>query len=204
MEHAQVLDDMDIRRYETDHRIANSLQFLAATLRHESRQISDVQSARQILDNTACRLAATARLHREISKVQPEGDVKFSEAFEGLCSEISEVLGVHFICATKGVVIQASMVGDLCTIINEFAINAKKHGKHGNDPVIVTVGVSRGPAHALHIVLSDNGHGLPKDFSFENSSGLGMLILTSTVEKLGGTIKAVDHASAAFEIALPA
>lgn len=82
------------RDRETDHRISNSLQFLAAMLRHESREATSVISARQSLENAAGRLAAMARLHRQLTSHPADSDVCLGEFIEPICDDISESIGL--------------------------------------------------------------------------------------------------------------
>lgn len=53
------------------------------------------------------------------------------------------------------------------------------------------------------MTITDNGRGLPPGFALENTGGLGMSIILSTVEKLGGSIRTIKGGGARFEIVLP-
>jgi two-component sensor histidine kinase len=188
---------------ETDHRIANGVQFAAALLRHESRRITSVSEARDALTRTADRLSAIAHLHRQLSLAQPECKVEFTAFIRPFCKDISVSTGVIFDLEPNAVKLRADVAAQICIILNELATNAQKHGARDGGPVIMTLKVMRDGADRVRLVLRDNGCGLPEGFSIHDLSGLGMTIVTSTVEKLGGHIHVLPGEGAGFGIDLP-
>ncbi|HME42443.1 MAG TPA: sensor histidine kinase, partial [Syntrophorhabdales bacterium] len=58
-------------------------------------------------------------------------------------------------------------------------------GRHGE----VTVELTRGDAGSFTLTVSDNGIGFPEHVDFRNSSSLGLTLINSLVDQLGGAIK---------------
>lgn len=191
------------RLREADHRIANGMLFAAARLRHEGRRIKSVQDARDVLNAAADRLNAIAHLHRQLSQAQPDQDVELSQFFGRFCENVAHSTGVIFDLHLGDATLPADMAGQICVVLNELATNARKHGAGDGQPVIVTLKAKRSGPDRLCLIVRDNGRGLPADFSLEDSSGLGMIVVTSTVEKLGGRIRVLPGAGAGFGIDLP-
>lgn len=191
------------RQMETDHRIANSIQFAAAMLRFESREITNVMSAHTALLNAAGRLTAIAHMHRELTRPRLRREVHLAEYLEPFCADILHSIGVVLEVQAADVTLRSDVASQICIILNELAMNAVKHGGKDGVPVILTLEALRDGRDRLCITLRDNGRGLPEDFSLQETSGLGMSIITSTVEKLGGSIRTVPGAGAGFEIDLP-
>jgi len=192
------------RQEETDHRISNSLAFLAAMLRFESREIASVAEARASLNHAAGRLRAMARLHRALAAQPDEREVALADRLQTLCADVSESNGLSIDVRSDDVPACAQQIAQFGIILNELAANAVKHGDQSGYPVVMTLTAESLPDGPLRFRIVDNGPGLPDDFDFETSTGLGMSIVTSTVAKLGGTITTLDdRRRAGFEIVLP-
>lgn len=195
--------DVVMTRAETDHRAANSFQFAASMLRHESRAISDVEDARRALRNAGVRLAAMGTLHRQLSGTPSRAPVDLTEALTPICSEIERGLDVRTSIRAPGIVMPADDAVQIGTVLSELAMNAAKHGRRDGGPVTLSCEVVRPRRGGLRILARDDGAGLPEGFEMDRSTGLGMMIVAATVEQLAGTIRVLPGAGACFEIDLP-
>jgi two-component sensor histidine kinase len=188
---------------ETDHRIANSLHFLTVMLRHESSTVNSAEAARATLAVAANRLAAMARVHRQLTQHALHEQVDLAEFLQPFCDDLSEGIAAFVRLTAPGVIVPAGMACQIGIILNEFATNAVKHAQHDGPPSSVTIDAKRLITGQLHIVMRDNGSGLPEDFSLHDSDGLGTMIIVSAVEKMGGTIRVIPGDGASFEIIVP-
>ena len=195
--------DLAAQEREIDHRIANSIQIAAAIVKHVSRGITDVASARDALESATLRLAAIARVHRQLSEDLPFSEVDLAQFLTPFCSDITQSIGAIIEVDAADVTLRADKATQICIILNEMAMNAVKHGGHNGEPVILSLKVARTGRGQLRMTLRDNGRGLPADFSLHEEDGLGMTIITSAVEKLGGTIRPLQGSGAGFKIELP-
>lgn len=194
----------DPQSTEADHRIANSIQFAASMLRHESRQVTSAEDACTVLTDAANRLSAIARMHRQLTQAPPERNVNLARYLEPFREDIAQSIAVFLKVNATDVTLRAETAVQICLLLNELAMNAVKHGGPPEDgPVILTLDAVPEGEKGLHLTARDNGPGLPKDFSFEKASGIGMSIITSTLEKMGGDIRTLNGPGAGFEITLP-
>lgn len=191
-------------RDETDHRIANSLQFAAAALRHQARRARTAADARAGLTEAAGRLNAIARVHRQLTRTAPDCNVDLARYLEPFGEDVAYGIGARLKVRAAGVTIPAETAGQICLVLNELAMNAVKHGgiPHG-EPVVLTVGAARRGDGRVTIDVRDNGRGLPDGFRLDAPQSLGMRIVNSTVEKLGGDIRTLDGEGAGFRITIP-
>lgn len=190
---------------ESDRRIANSLQLAATMLRFEGQRITDVASAQAALESASLRLLAVARMHRLLGQTAPDSRVNLAAFLRPFCEDVAQSIGAIVEIRAKAVTLRADAATQLCIILNELAMNAVKHGHQNGDAAILTLdAVPDGPGR-LRLTLRDNGPGLPDDFSLDGGHGLGMMVLTSTVERLKGSIRPLpgDGSGAGFEIRLP-
>jgi len=195
--------DIEAQQKEADHRIANSIQLAAAMLNNARRGICDVASAQAALDGAMLRLMAIARTHRQLSQDVPDGTVDLARFLKPFCADITQSIGAIFKISAKNATLRATDATQVCIILNELAMNAVKHCGLDGKPVILTLEAVRNGRGPLRITLRDNGRGLPKGFSLQGADGLGMTIVTSAVEKLGGSLRPLYGAGAGFEIDLP-
>ncbi|WP_212751922.1 sensor histidine kinase [Roseovarius arcticus] len=195
--------ELEAQAREIDHRIANSIQIAAAMVKHASRGITDVASARDALASAMSRLTAIARMHRQLSQDLPDSEVDLARFLTPFCSDITQSIGAIIEVQAKDVTLRADKATQVCIILNELAMNAVKHGGHDDESVILSLEAVHSGRDQLRITLRDNGRGLPAGFSLHTQDGLGMTIITSAVEKLDGTLSPLHGSGAGFEITLP-
>jgi len=96
-------------------------------------------------------------------------------------------------------------------ILNELVMNAVKHAfrpgapdASGRAAGVLRVSLRR-EAAALVFEVEDNGPGLPPDFDIRATPTLGMTLVSSLTEQLGGEVSAhsVSPSGACFRLAIP-
>lgn len=204
----QLLDEFDLRQVETDHRIANSLQIAVAILMQECRQITDAKAA-EALKAAAARLVSIARLHRTLCQAPPQNDVDLEHFLAPLGVEISSSIGARIDIHSENVILPGVVAAQLGTIVSEMAANAVKHAtREGGAPVLTVEGDTNGLGE-VRLRVYDDGPGFPEGFSLKDAPGIGMAIISTTVQRLGGYVYAMPrfgaycNTGAGLEIILP-
>lgn len=187
---------------ETDHRVANCLQFLTVMLRHESAEIVSAEDAREVLAKAASRLAAMARVHRQLTSNALDDVVDLAAFLQPFCEDVADALAVPVNVEAAAVKLPAGMACEIGIILNEFATNSVKHARGGDGSAAVQVTATHEDGQ-LRIAFSDDGAGLPEQFSLDGSEGLGTMIMISSAGKIGGTIRVVPAQGARLEIVAP-
>jgi two-component sensor histidine kinase len=169
---------------EIDHRVMNSLQFVASMLRLQGRKVAGSEAANEI-DAAANRVAAVARVHRHFHL--EDKNTAFVPAvlyLRRLCDDLAGVLGVTVDVEGDGGLLPTTLIQPVGLLVNELVTNAAKHGSG-------KVNVSYRCEDACSIAVCDEGGGLPAGFDPQaESSGLGMKIVTVLARQLGGTVVA--------------
>ncbi|SPJ24904.1 sensor histidine kinase [Palleronia abyssalis] len=201
----QVMEEPAVPRdrdREADHRIGNSLAFLAATMRFESRRISSVEEARLALESAANRLSAIARLHRIMGQIGRGEEVQLLPHLEELSEVLSQSLDIDVFVNGVDIPVPADIAGALAVVISELATNSVKHG-HADGGTVVGVTYRVSKAGILIVDVGDNGHGLPDGFDIHDTTGLGMTIVNSTVQRHRGKLTVEHGHGASYRIELP-
>jgi len=187
---------------ETDHRVMNSLQFVASLLNLQSRIVQAPEAAAQ-LTIAANRVSAVGRVHRHFAADEVATEVPILAYLRRLCGELSDVLGVEIAVGGVETNVRSTQILALGLIAHELLTNARKHGAG-------TIAVTFMPygASARVLRVTDEGAGLAQDFTLEQAGGgLGLKVVTALVSQLNGRLAAQANPSgrgACFTVTFPA
>lgn len=180
-----VTKDATIR--EIHHRVKNNLQTVAALLRLQSRRIESAE-AKGALKDAMSRVSAIAVVHEILSQAFDE-----VVAFDDVADRILRMVGD--VAASSGKVmarregsfgmIPADTATSLSLVVTELCQNAVEHGLESSSGEVL-VHPKRSHAELVVDVL-DAGVGLPENFDISNTHSLGLSIVRTLVEDLGGT-----------------
>ena len=173
---------------ESDHRLLNDLQMIVSLLSFQSRATANAEAASQ-LAAAANRIAMIGRIHRRLHSFDGARTVAFKKFLEDLCSDFSSLVssgrGERDI-AVEGVEIELPTVTcrPLGFIANELITNAAKYGKGR-----ITVRLEQNLEKGYALSVSNDGPALPEGFDPAARKGLGMRIVMSFVERIGGELR---------------
>jgi len=206
-EKADLLERQDLLAREFEHRLINSLQLITSLLSMQSRAAGSVEAAAQ-LAVAAGRVAAFGRVHRRLHLLDHQRSVDFRQYLHDLCSDLSALLfqdgAARALVVTGADVKLPTALGiPLGFIVTELITNSVKYAE-GDISVRLETSAA---VHSLSV--ADDGPGLPTEFDPARGRGLGMKIIRSLVERIGGTLQIARGAGGrgtriAVAFALPA
>lgn len=180
---------------EIHHRVKNNLQTVAALLRLQARRVA-APEARSVLEESMRRVRSIALVHETLS-VSIDEEVPFDEVVNRLLDMLSDVTGaagrLRLRHSGSFGVVPAETATALVLVLTELVQNAVEHAfvDHAEEPRtgLVEVNAHRNRGR-LTVTVTDNGVGLPEDFSPEGSDRLGLQIVRTLVSaELGGTLE---------------
>lgn len=189
---------------EIDHRVMNSLQLISGLLNVQSRAFGKSDAADQ-LTLAASRVSAIAQVHKHIYSNESADTTNCKAYLERMCAELSGML----LSDNPGEIIVQGVDAEVPTawivpiglIVNELVTNASKHG--GGQ---ITVAVEKSASGGYSLSVSDDGAGLPPGFDPGSGRGLGMKVVSSLVQQLGGRLLfggGEESRGSKFTVALP-
>ncbi|HEY3833119.1 MAG TPA: histidine kinase N-terminal domain-containing protein [Acidimicrobiia bacterium] len=188
----RMLMSKDATIREIHHRVKNNLQTIASLLRLQRRRLTSGE-ARSALAESERRIRSIAIVHETLSR--DAGDVvDFTEIVKPLVREVEESvssadLSIHFTVDGEGGNLPGEVATPLAVVLNELMQNAVDHAFIERSKGTVHVVLTR-RAEQLEIDVSDDGVGLPHDFTLDASTGLGLSIVKALVTgELGGSIE---------------
>ena len=172
---------------EFEHRLINGLQLIVSLLSMQSRTATTPEAADQ-LTIAARRVASLGRVHRRLHLLDHQDHVEFKEYLQHLCEDISGLLfpqGSGYAIVVEGAKaeIPTSMAIPLGFIVNELITNSAKYAA---GHITVRIDVTSPTDRSLSVM--DDGPGLPAGFEPADSKGLGMKIVLSLVQQIGGEL----------------
>ena len=180
----------DTRLAEADHRVANSLSLVASMLRLQRAHNSD-NAARMAILNAEAQVLGIAHLHAYLHSCGSDDGIDLADLFTELMPKIEAALGISYrlaINTSSTIVVSEHAARQLIVIINELAMNARKHGYETGGRGCVFIELDSEDEDHLRIRFADGGAGLPDGFDPGTGSGLGLRIVRSLVHALGGSL----------------
>jgi two-component system, sensor histidine kinase PdtaS len=143
-----------------------------------------------LLGGAASRVATIWRVHQRLHDLDGMQTVAFKQYLEELCRDFSTMLSSEErperVVVVEGIEIKLPTVTGipLAFIVNELITNAAKHGKGR-----ITVRLEPNPGQGYALSVSNDGPVLPEGFDPAACKGLGMRIVRSFVERIGGELR---------------
>lgn len=183
------IEQSQLMAREIDHRVMNSLQFVAGLLTMQSSAASKGDASSQ-LQEAATRVAAVARVHRNFYSSGTD-EVSCIQFLARLCSDLSDICGVPVEVSGDDGLVPTTMIQPIGLLTNELVTNAAKHGA---GKVEVTYKVEGG---RRQLSVCDEGRGVPEDFDPARAGGLGMKVVSALAKQLGGRLEVLPNARGA-------
>ncbi|MDP1966712.1 MAG: sensor histidine kinase [Reyranella sp.] len=184
-----VIHRQDVLDREASHRLLNSLQMVVSLLSLQSRMESNAEAASH-LSAAANRVATIAHIHRLLHSMDGRQSVAFKQFLNELCADYSKMLGPgerpHRDIVVEGtdVELPTAVSMPLALIVSELLTNAIKHGKGR-----ITVKLEGRSGTGYAISVCNDGPALPEGFDPVAGEGLGMKLVLSLVEQIGGELR---------------
>ncbi len=206
------LREKEVLLKEIHHRVKNNMQIISSLLNLQSVQIKDEQ-ALSLFRESQNRVKSMALIHEKLYQSRDLAQIDFAEYVHNLTSHLFRSYGAIARNVTLNVGIH-DVYFDVNTavpcglIVNELVSNSLKHafpdGRVGTISVSVTAdqeaAVSREGQAIYTLTVSDNGVGTPKDFDFRHTESLGMQLVNTLTEQLGGSVELESTGGTAFKI----
>ena len=187
----KALEHQGMLTREMSHRVKNSLASVVGLLRVQSRsaQSEEVQNA---LKDAASRITTIAQVHDHLWRSNRIGFVDIADFAGELCRKLQETLANKIDCDFDHLMIPADKAIPLGLLINELVTNAAKHAYSDKSGEIQVAGEGRGAE--LHVVVADQGVGLPADFDMDQPrASLGFKVIKSLLAQLNGRIAVASN-----------
>ncbi len=170
---------------EVHHRVKNNLQMLVSIMRMQARR-AFTEEARSLLYESINRILSMSAIHESLSEGEDQV-LNLSDVVQRMMrhlqqSAVGPARDIRLLVEDSDDVHLPTNKATACAlVINELVLNALKHGFREDVSGRVVVSV-HDLGNSVEIRVMDNGHGLPKEFSLESETSLGLDIIRTLVQ----------------------
>ncbi|MGR3378605.1 sensor histidine kinase [Salipiger abyssi] len=188
----RALRNKEVLREEIDHRVKNSLQTVASTIRLYRARI-DSPEAKEALNAVERRVDAIAQLHAELNLTSKMHHVQIDSYLERVSLLLQRHVpqGMRIRSEAAPMEVDSRIAAALGVIANEFVANAAKYARpaEGSAVEIRFEMLSSGPGQVLFL-CRDNGAARPSDPAADmlGSTALGARLMEAAAAQAGGRL----------------
>ncbi len=199
----QALQDKDMLMKEIYHRVKNNLMVISSLLNLQSRYIKD-EEARGIFKESQERAHSMALIHERLYRSTDLKHIDFGDYIRTLSTDlfrtyVADPARVQLELEVEDVMIDINTAIPLGLIINELVSNSMKHafpkGKSGKIRVKF-----KEDDNLCVLEVSDTGVGFPSDIEPDQTDSLGLQLVTSLTQQIGGELELERSPETTFRI----
>jgi len=193
---------------EIHHRVKNNLQVISSLLNLQSGYIEDKKSL-EIFRESQTRVRSMALIHEKLYQSKDLNKIEFSEYIESLIKDLFKSYNIDFDriklnSKLEGIFFEIDTAILCGLIINELVSNSLKHAFPLNKKGEIFISLDKDDNNKYTLILKDNGIGFPPNVDFRKTESLGLQLVTTLTEQLGGTIELHKNGYTEFIIAFNA
>lgn len=189
----EALREKEVLLKEIYHRVKNNLQVVASLLNLQGRRCTD-EAVRQLMDESAQRVKSMALVHEQLYQRGDLSSIDFAAYLGQLAAHLSDAYGmaarrVALRVEAEPVVLGIEAAVPLGLITTELVSNSCKHAYADQRAGTVLLRLRALPDGRVELAVSDEGVGLPSGFSPAACDSLGMQLVVSLTEQVGGQLE---------------
>ena len=192
------LKEKEILLQEVHHRVKNNLQVISSLMSLQKSFVDDPKLI-QILEESQSRIAAMSYIHESLYRHTDFSSISFAEYLERLSTNLISSYStpdcdVKLETKLENVFLALDQAIPSGLIVNELVSNALKHAFIGKKEGSITLSISKTPykedadKEKIEIEVSDNGVGLPDNFSLKKNDSLGLYLIQALAEQLNAEL----------------
>lgn len=202
------LEEKEVLFKEVNHRVKNNLQVISSLLSLHARHVADPH-AQAILLESRNRIQAMALVHELLYRTETPSRIHLGDYLQNLTGHLmeshgAEAAGIRLVSRIDPIPMSLDVAIPCGLIINELVTNALKHAfPDGRGGEILVELTPVAPDYAS-LRVRDTGIGLPDTLRLADAPTLGLRLVRTLVEQLGGTLEVGPGPGANFQVLLPA
>ena len=200
------LDKNETLMKELHHRVKNNLQVISSLLNLQSYNIED-PSALSAVKEGKNRVKSIALIHQKLYQTNNLSEVNFSDYINELTVYLKNIFrnpdqNIIINIERSEVMLDIDTAVPLGLIINELVSNSFKYAFKNKTEGNITISISYidKTRQKLKLIVNDNGIGLPENLDIEETSSLGLKLVTMLTKQLDGEVYYENNNGASFNI----
>jgi len=197
------LREKDVLIEEVHHRVKNNLQVITSLLGLQARSIKD-PATRKTFEESRYRVQAMAILHEILYESSSLAEIDFADYIRRMVEHLVRSYGAASRIRTEVRLEPLHCHRDVALpcglIVNELLSNAFKYAFPGGKTGAIRVVLRRGAEGKVHLLVGDNGVGLPAGLDWKTSPTLGLRLVRTLARQIGAEVKIRGREGTLFSI----
>ena len=197
------LKEKEVLLKEIHHCVKNNLQIIHSLL---ALQSTNVKNKRVLEAFNECkgRIKSMALIHEKLYQSEDFARVDFTDYIQSLVINLFHTYNVHHDTIRvktqlKNITLGIDKAIPCGMLINELVTNALRHAFPDGRKGTIRIGLySSNDKHTL--LIMDDGIGLPVNIYTRQSKSLGLQLVNSLVDQLGGTLEVIRRKGTTFKV----
>ena len=201
------LKEKEVLLKEIHHRVKNNLQIVSSLLNLQGAEIEDPTASQKFRDSQD-RVKAMALIHERLYQSSDLAKIDFAGYVRSLTGHLLrsykvDTNAIRLILEVDSVPMNLDVAIPCGLMINELVSNALKYAFQQRGDNEIKIRFSEGNEGALRLVVRDNGIGFPENLNPEESDSLGLKLVRTLTEQLGGRVQYRNQNGFVCEISIP-
>jgi two-component sensor histidine kinase len=175
---------------EIHHRVKNNLQVVMSLLSAQAAGLQD-QAALSAIQESQHRVHTMALLHQQLYQGEQVARIPMQAYLQELVSYLREAYErpqIGFALQVEALELDVAVAVPLGLIVNEALTNALKYAFPNGREGTIKLSLYRCPEAEYHLLVEDDGVGLPAGYVPERDGSLGMTLIRGFSRQLGGQL----------------
>ncbi len=186
------LEEKQVLLEEIHHRVKNNLAIISGLLQLQSFETED-EKTKNALNDSQLRIQSMALVHEMLYQSENFIDISFKTYLNKLIDTMKETLPfehqhIDIDIETEDVSLDINQAIPCAILINELVTNSYKHAFEGRESGTIFIHLDETEEQII-IKVSDDGVGLPDDFSIAEQSSIGVSLVQTLTNQLNGTLE---------------
>lgn len=189
---------------EMSHRVTNNLQVITSLLNLQAGYIAD-EPARRVFMESQNRLKALALIHEKLYQSEDLTSIDFSGYLRNLVVHLFHAykINAHAVALqinVDSIILDIDRAIPCGLIVNELVSNALKYAFPNGKAGEIRIDLHEDEEKRLTLMISDNGVGFPAEMDFRQTASLGMQLVNTLTDQIGGTIALTRNNGTVFKL----
>jgi two-component sensor histidine kinase len=197
------LREKEVLIEEVHHRVKNNLQVITSLLGLQARSIKD-PATRKKFEESRYRIQAMAILHEILYESSSLAEIDFADYIRRMVEHVVRFYGaasrIHTAVRLEPLRCHRDVALPCGLIVNELLSNAFEYAFPGGKTGGIRVVLRRESRGKVHLMVRDNGVGLPPGLDWKNSPTLGLRLVHTLARQLDAEVKTSRRTGTLFSI----
>ncbi|MCB0794769.1 MAG: hypothetical protein KDB88_08535 [Flavobacteriales bacterium] len=196
-------EEKEVMLKEIHHRVKNNLQIVKSLIRFQMDQVEDVDT-RELFNECITRVSAMALVHEQSYLSKDLANIDVNSYLDRLVRDLVHVYTIDT-RLKMDIDIRVSTLGidtliPLGLLINEIISNAFKYAFQGREEGRITVHLAGSEGRGIHLIIGDDGVGLPSPDKWSRPDSLGMELIHTLADQLDADIRLLERQGTVYEL----